>query len=86
MYCVIIIYFSVHQFYTEFNQKIKMDFKWNTLCESSSEVIRASVLVKFSGECSSEVDHARVLVKCFVRVFCWSTLCECSSEEFVREF
>jgi hypothetical protein len=28
-----------------------------------------SVLVKYSGECSSEIDYANVTVKCFVRVF-----------------
>jgi hypothetical protein len=49
-----------------------------TSCESSSEVIRVSVLVTYSGECPSEVDwasvllevhYASVLVKYLVRVF-----------------
>jgi hypothetical protein len=31
------------------------EFKWNTTCETSSEVILLSVLVKYFGECSSEV-------------------------------
>jgi hypothetical protein len=37
--------------------------------ECSSEVLRASVLVKNSCECSTEVYCASVPVKCFVRVF-----------------
>jgi hypothetical protein len=41
----------------------------------SSEVIRVSVLVKYSGECSIEVDCASVLVKCFVRVLSMSGRC-----------
>jgi hypothetical protein len=38
-------------------------------CESSSEVIRVSVLVKYSGECSSAVLCASVLLKYIVQVF-----------------
>jgi hypothetical protein len=43
-------------------------FCLSTLCECSSEVLCASVLVKNSCECSSEVLCASVLVKYFVGV------------------